>query len=402
MTLCNRPIRVLYSFPNKLGGARICYTAWQQVNGLDANGAHVLLFPASICRAVPDGVSCHPTLARGNMRVPFRLLGLRNAMALHDSIVARRLERLRDRVDIVHTWPSGALRTLHVAARLGIPTVLERCSTHTRYAYEAVEQEARNLGISLRKGEDGAFDERVLKLEEEEFRLADRLLCPSDFVVKTFLDRGFSKDRLPRHFYGFDENTYYSNPNYRPNTRGLRVLFVGYCNVGKGVHYALDAWLRSPASQNGIFTIVGDFASSYRRKLAKLLSHPSIRVVGHKDNVAEFMRNNDALVLPSVQEGSALVCTEAMATGCVPIVSDVCSSMCKHMENALVHHARDVEALCHHITLLSEDRTLLQRLRTNGLKTRTDSTWSAAGIRLLDVYRETIKLYKTGQLAIPA
>jgi len=34
-----KPIRVLYSFPNKLGGARICYTAWQQVNGLAAAGA---------------------------------------------------------------------------------------------------------------------------------------------------------------------------------------------------------------------------------------------------------------------------------------------------------------------------------------------------------------------------
>jgi len=34
----HKPIRVLYSFPHKLGADRICYTAWQQVNGLAAAG----------------------------------------------------------------------------------------------------------------------------------------------------------------------------------------------------------------------------------------------------------------------------------------------------------------------------------------------------------------------------
>jgi len=33
------PVRALYSFPHKLGADRICYTAWQQVNGLASAGA---------------------------------------------------------------------------------------------------------------------------------------------------------------------------------------------------------------------------------------------------------------------------------------------------------------------------------------------------------------------------
>ena len=42
MIASNRPIRVLYSFPHKIGAGRICYTAWQQVAGLAAAGADVL------------------------------------------------------------------------------------------------------------------------------------------------------------------------------------------------------------------------------------------------------------------------------------------------------------------------------------------------------------------------
>ena len=38
-------VRVLYSFPLRLGADRICGIAWQQVNGLAAAGAEVLVFP---------------------------------------------------------------------------------------------------------------------------------------------------------------------------------------------------------------------------------------------------------------------------------------------------------------------------------------------------------------------
>jgi len=121
MSLNNRRIRVLYSFPHKLGADRICYTAWQQVNGLAAAGADLLVYPGAVHRPVPAGVTVHPTLAKGKLRIPYRLLGSMRAFALHDWIVSRRIEKLRDHIDIIHTWPLGALQTLKTAARLGIP-----------------------------------------------------------------------------------------------------------------------------------------------------------------------------------------------------------------------------------------------------------------------------------------
>ena len=125
MSLSKDRIRILYSFPHKLGAGRICYTAWQQVRGLAAAGADILVFPGAVQRGLPAGIKVRvrPTLARGKLRIPYRALG-RRAFALHDWIVARRLRKLAGQVDIVHTWPSGALRTLKVAAQMGIPTVL--------------------------------------------------------------------------------------------------------------------------------------------------------------------------------------------------------------------------------------------------------------------------------------
>src|ERR1043165_198910 len=88
------PIRVLYSFPHKLGADRICYTAWQQVNGLSAAGADVLVYPGALQRPVPVGVTVQPTLARGKLRLPYRFLGTMRTLAIHDYIVSRRIEKL--------------------------------------------------------------------------------------------------------------------------------------------------------------------------------------------------------------------------------------------------------------------------------------------------------------------
>src|SRR5271166_2195523 len=205
MSAADKPVRVLYSFPHKLGADRICYTAWQQVNGLAAAGADLLVFPGVLQRPVPPEVRVQPTLARGKLRIPYKLLGTMRALALHDYIVSRRVEKLAGQIDIIHTWPSAALQTLKAAARLGIPTVLERPNAHTRYAYESVQREAKRLGVLLPPDNEYAFKLDVLTREEEEFRLTDYLLCPSEFTIQTFLDQGFKREKLMKHQYGYDE-----------------------------------------------------------------------------------------------------------------------------------------------------------------------------------------------------
>jgi glycosyltransferase involved in cell wall biosynthesis len=391
-------MRVLYSFPHKLGAQRICYTAWQQVNGLAAAGAEVLVFPGALHRALPGNVRVRPTLAWGKFRIPYSLIGTKRACALHDLIVARRLEELAGRIDIIHTWPQGALSTLKTAARMGIPTVLERPNAHTRFAYEVVQSECDRLGVALPPNHEHAYQPEVLRKEEEEYRLAYRLLCPSEFVVKTFLDQGFSIEKLARHIYGFDEKAYYPDKKRGDPRRGLTMLFVGVCAVRKGLHYALEAWLQSPAHRDGNFLIAGDFLPAYERRLASLLVHPSVKVLGHRNDIPDLMRGSDILILPSIEEGFGLVCTEAMGSGCVPLVSEACTEICRHMENALVHRVGDVKTIAEQITLLHEDRRLLERLRSTGLGMVSEITWRAAGEKLLGVYQGIIESYAKDQL----
>jgi glycosyltransferase involved in cell wall biosynthesis len=390
----NSRLRVLYSFPLRLGADRICYTAWQQVNGLSTAGADLLVMPASLVRPVPEGVRVQPTLARGRFRLPYRVVGTMRAVALHDRIVARRLPKLVGKIDLIHLWSLGALETLKAAKNLGIPTVLERPNAHTGFAMEVVKSECQRLGVGLPPGHEHAYDAAKLAKEEAEYRLATRLLCPSEFVVETFLDNGYAREQLVRHIYGFDERIYFPSQELRDPNRGLTMLFVGVCAVRKGVHLALEAWLDSPASKNGTFLIAGEFLPAYQEKLAAMLSHPSVKVLGHRRDVPELMRKSDILVLPSIEEGFGLVIAEAMGSGCVPLASEACTEICDHMKTGLMHRVGDVATLTKHITMLHEDRALLEKFRAACLAVAPRFTWSAAGRVLLDSYRQTISQYR--------
>jgi glycosyltransferase involved in cell wall biosynthesis len=391
-------VRVLYSFPHKLGADRICYTAWQQVNGLAAAGADILLFPGALHRPVPAIVKVRPTLAVGKFRIPYKVLGSMRTFALHDYIVSRRIEKLAGQIDIIHTWPLGALQTLKTAARLGIPTLLERPNAHTRLAMEVVRKECERLGVVLPHGHEHAFNVDVLRKEEEEYRLADRLLCPSDFVAGTFLERGFTQQKLVHHQYGFDENVYHPDGKSRDPRGGLTMLFAGGCAPRKGLHYALEAWLQSPASRTGTFLIAGEFIPGYAETLSRMLSHSSVRVLGYRNDIPELMRRSDVLVLSSIEEGSALVTSEARGSGCVLLVSEAAGAICRHMENALVHHVGDVDTLARQMTMLHENRAFMEKLRTSSLSTAREITWRAAGVRLLQIYCDLLAAKRNSYL----
>jgi len=165
-------------------------------------------------------------------------------------------------------------------------------------------------------------------------------------------------------------------------------LFAGFDGVGKGLHIALEAWLDSPASRDGILQICDEIEPEFARKFESSLSHPSIVRLGFRDDIPRLMRDADVLLMPSLQEGFGLVCAEAIGSGCVPLASDACTEMCRHLQNALIHRVGDVATLRQQITDLYSSPELLARLRANAIASRADWTWARAGQVLAGAYDE--------------
>jgi len=374
-------------------------TGYYQVAGLVKRGVQVTLYCGAILDPIEGLHSQRETLKFGGLKLPLGLLGTRRSAALHDRIVARNLPRIheKDHIDIVHCWPSGALETLKVARELGIKTVLERPSAHTAYVFKVTEDECKKLGLKLGSSHYAAFNEKVLAREESEFAAADRLLCPSEFVVKTFLEKGFQKERLLRHQEGCDPAVFSppkSGRNGKDNS-SFTMLYISDCFPLKGLHFALEAWVSSRASERGKFVICGHFVPGYREILEKWLQHPSVKYIPFVDSAADIMRSSDVLVLPSLAEGSSLVTYEARACGCVLLVSDASGAVCEHMKNGLIHAPGDVKTLREQIDLLAFDSSLFTRLRNNSIAGISDLTWDKAAERLVAAYRECLNENKS-------
>jgi glycosyltransferase involved in cell wall biosynthesis len=377
-------MRVLYSFPHALGAPGIGTTALNQLRALVRLGIDVDVYAASFAVEVPGDGRRVATLAAGPVRVPHRALGVARAYAYHDLRVATALRARSGAYDVVHAWPRSCLRTFAAARRTGVRAVREVPNTHTGHAYERVARELEELGMALPSGHSHAFDAKVLSLEEAEYRLADVLLVPSPYVRQTFLERGFPADRLSMHRYGFDPDRFAPGPD---RERGpFTAVFLGRAEPRKGLHYALRAWHESGLAARGRFLIAGSFTPAYRELLSPWIDDPSVEVVGFVDDTEALLQRCDVLLLPSVEEGSALVTYEAMACGCVPLVSDAAGARCRHGREGLIHAAGDVAALAADLRLLESDRGLLAEMRAAALAARSELTWDAAAREVSAAY----------------
>ncbi len=309
----------------------------------------------------------------------------------HDWRTARWLARNHRDIDLVHAWPGAAIQTIRTAKRFGIPCLLERPNTHTEYAFEAAAQEAEYCGVTLPKGHDHSFDATRLKLEITEYEECDYLLCPSDFVKKTFTDRGTPEGKILRHHYGFDPLDFHPSPKFETESRsGFTAIYAGACEPRKGLHYLLEAWFRSGVEIDSRLRICGGFVPGYSECLAEKLNHPSIEVLGHRNDLPTLMRSADLFVLSSVEEGSALVTYEALASGCVLLVSDATGAPCENGEEGFVHRLRDADALAEHLRQMHRNRDLLESMRARALDAATRLSWAEAGNNLLNVYQQAI------------
>ena len=385
-------MRVLISFPHAIGAPGIGWTAWNQVDSLCRAGHDVHVVTASIARPLEGAASVTTSLALSGARIPHRAIGRDRAFRWHDAVARGRLERTP--VDIVHLWPLAPGMTATAARDAGIPSVREAPNTHTLRAWQTVGDEVERLGLTAADQTAHTVNLDHLAMERAEWDAVTGILAPSAAVAESFAAEGFAPERIFRHQYG-----------YRPGRRRvlarsavdrpLRVVYVGLGEPRKGLHHALHAWLASRASETGTFTVVGRLLPTYARLLSEELAHPSVRAVGFSRDVEAALAASDALVLPTVEEGSALVTYEAQAMGAVPLVSRAAGAVIDDGVHGLLHDPGDVATLAAQLDHLAGDRRELARLSANAIAHAPELTWDAAADQLVAAYESAIRTVRS-------
>lgn len=271
----------------------------------------------------------------------------------------------------------SSLHAGRLAQQHGAKFICDRGSTHQRFQEQAVSEEYRRWGVHR-----PVSDERDTVREEAIYEAADAITVPSSAACRSFLAMGVPAHKLHVISYGVRLESF--QPAADPPTNEFHVLFAGAVSLRKGIPYLLQAFaaLKHPHKR---LHIVGSVQAELKAILARLpQQHVEFRGNLPQPQLAELMSRSHVLVLPSVEEGLALVQAQALACGCPVICSTATGGenlFTDGLEGYIVP-VRDTAALTDRLQRLADDPTLQQQMRAAGLTcVRRLGGWSAYGDR---------------------
>jgi glycosyltransferase involved in cell wall biosynthesis/2-polyprenyl-3-methyl-5-hydroxy-6-metoxy-1,4-benzoquinol methylase len=223
--------------------------------------------------------------------------------------------------DLFVGWASQSLFQMREAKARGARAIIERGSTHITEQYRLIDEERKRFGVApvQRSRWDRLLEEKQLK----EYHEADFIMTPSEFARQSFLARGFDPAKVLKVRYGVDLDLF-SPLADKPISTIPTILFVGAIGFQKGIPYLLEA-VRALRVNGKKFNLklIGRFEKDFEAwiKSSPLRSEidEHIAFVPNRELVQHF-HQADIFVLPSVQEGLALVVAEAMASG-LPVIA---------------------------------------------------------------------------------
>ncbi len=282
----------------------------------------------------------------------------------------------------IYGFNGASLEIFRAARQNGAFCFLEQTIAPKRVENQLLKEEGERwsgwepgLGFAA---DNGPLDAR----EEAEWKLANCLLCPSDFVARGLQECGVSPSKTVTVPYGVEVP---STNGARDRTRDgpVRVLFAGQVCLRKGVPYLLRA-LSMLGSSRIQCRLVGELVLD-RRRLAEFGRWVEIVGPAPRSRMPEFFRWADVLVFPSLCEGSATVTYEAIASGVPVITTDNAGSVVRDGVEGFIVPIRDAGAVARRLEQLATDRSLLADMSQAALQRSREFTLERYGGRLLQV-----------------
>lgn len=310
--------------------------------------------------------------------------------ALFDSWTSgrlRALERKGTKVDALIAISGSGTNTGRLLQQQGGVFICDRGSSHHRYQRNIIAEEDRIWGVER----EPTSDPRVTAIEEKQYELADAISVPSSFAVRSFVEMGVPREKLRLIPYGVRLERFH--PVAEPSKDSFDVLFAGQVSLRKGIPYLLQAFdkLKHP---NKRLRIAGSIDRAVKHVFDRL-PNASVEWLGSvpQGELVNLMSKSHVLVLPSIEEGLALVQAQAMACGCPVIASLNTGSEDLYTDGVegFIVPIRDADALATRMQQVADDPALQERMREASLnRVRHLGGWSEYGAKWEKALEELI------------
>ena len=262
--------------------------------------------------------------------------------------------------DIFLGWATASLVSGRKARRHGARFVLDRACPHVDFQQQIIGTEAAKVGAKWTPEPTWFRDRQLAEYEE-----ADTIITPSDYTRRSFpahLQAKTIKAPLLGRCSFPEKVDYHRNPVFTVGAVGGQPLRKGYL-------YLLEAW-KKLALPNARLIIRSDFRG-YPLLQELVRSMPTVEVVGYLPDIADFYRQCDLFVLPSVDDGFGMALFEAMAHGVPCIATTHCGSseLLQSGYDSLIVDPFSSDQLAEAFQSLSKSEELRQYVARNGRDT---------------------------------
>ena len=288
------------------------------------------------------------------------------------------------KANTVYAFNGAALEMFRAARNQGVTTVLDQTAAPWRSISELLSEEVERWPGWEDAPAEVDVSGHLTAREEEEWTLADRIVCGSDFVASALAECGGPENRCAIAPYSAPLTSTLSAlkrpPRSKPE-RPLRALFAGTLQLRKGVQYLLEA-KRQLRTAPIVFRLVGPsrFSDHVMSELDR-----EMELVGPaaRSEMANHYVWADVFVLPTLSEGSANVCYEAMAAGLPIITTPNAGSVIRDCLDGYVVPVRDPQAISDRLDRLASDPDLLAAMSREATRRASDFTIGRYGERLI-------------------
>jgi glycosyltransferase involved in cell wall biosynthesis len=287
--------------------------------------------------------------------------------------------------------------------RPGLKRVLFQVHPHPRFLrslYKAKMEEDADYASLIHEAETAVSEPELVQWEQES-KLADHILCASNFTRRSLEVSGVAADKISVVPYGVHTELFQYG---RPSGDGpLKVLYVGQKVARKGLRMLLRVWQQlQPVNAHLVL------AGGHVRDESVLHGFENLYTetprIGNADLVRLFQQA-DIFVLPSLAEGFGHVYLEALACGVPIICTDNTggADIIRHGESGWILPAGDPVALADCLSWTLAHRRHLREMREAARAVAEQYSWSRfrEGIRevLLAATAETEQCSSEGREA---
>jgi glycosyltransferase involved in cell wall biosynthesis len=265
-------------------------------------------------------------------------------------------QKIKEKTVLVALSGSG-MRAGTKAQNLGGKYICDRGSSHIRYQNEILREEFARWKIPYRE-----IDQRTIDKEENEYQQADKITVPSEFVRKSFLSKGVSEKKIAKVVYGARLDRFAKQGN--PDPAKFTVLWVGTVCLRKGFMYLLDAFrtIKHPKKE---LQVIGPVLEEMKGLLATA-QLDGVKFLGAVSNskLAEMYSAAHVFVLPSLEEGLAMVQGEALACGC-PVIGSSNSGiedLITDGKEGFIVPIRSPDAIAENLQRLMDEKLLREQM----------------------------------------